>query len=108
MVDRVYKRQLPELRRALEELKEEFSHLSPRTDWTRLRIEPLLRHLESLERPMESANFSIEFSRLTKGVALFHSDLVYLRANVRGLKKILQSEKESLKRKKRPRAEKSS
>jgi len=31
-------------------------------------------------------------------VRLFHSDLVYLRENVNGLKEILQSEKKSLQR----------
>ena len=93
MVDRVYKNGLPQLRNALERLREDFTNLGSKTDWTRLRIEPLLRHLESLEELLESDEFSRELSRLTKGVELFHSDLVYFRTNVKGLKKLLQSEK---------------
>ena len=93
MVDRAYKRGLPRLRNALEELRTDFASLGSRTDWTKLRIEPLLKHLESLEQSLESGEFSRESSRLTKGVVLFHSDLVYFRTNVKGLKGILQSEK---------------
>jgi len=93
MVDRVYKNGLPQLKNALEKLREDFANLGSKTDWTRLRIEPLLRHLESLEELLESDEFSRELSRLTKGVELFHSDLVYFRTNVKGLKKLLQSEK---------------
>jgi len=40
MVDNVYKKDLPALKNALEKLREDFSNLSPKTDWTRLRIEP--------------------------------------------------------------------
>ena len=98
MVDKVYKKDLPALRNALEELRESFSNLSSKTDWTRLRIEPLLKHLRSLEELLESEQFSRELSRLTKGVEMFHSDLVYFRTNVRGLEKVLQSEKKLLKR----------
>ena len=94
MVDRVYKADLPRLRKALEELKEGFSRLGPsRTDWVGLRIDPLIRHLDSLERLANSKEFSQEFSRLRKGVVLFHSDLVYLRENVKGLERLLESEK---------------
>ena len=92
MVDRTYKRKLPRYRNALEELRTGFAGLGSGTDWTRLRIEPLLKHLESLERSLESREFSQESSRLSKGVELFHSDLVYLRTNVKGLKRILESE----------------
>jgi hypothetical protein len=99
MVDRVYKQDLPKLGRALVQLQESFSQLDSTTDWTRLRVEPLLRHLESLERMMESREFSGEFSRLKKGVVLFHSDLEYFRTNVKGLTQLLQSEKERLARK---------
>jgi predicted RNase H-like nuclease (RuvC/YqgF family) len=98
MVDEAYKRQLPELRNDLERLRGNFSNLSSKTDWTKLRIEPLLKHLVSLEHLMESTEFSREFSRLTKGVELFHSDLVYFRTNVRGLEKVLQSEKKPVAR----------
>jgi len=99
MVDSVYKTGLPRLRKALERLKENFSNLdSSKTDWTKLRIEPLLKHLDSLEEILNSREFSREFSRLRQGVELFHSDLVYLRANVEALEKALQSEKNSLKK----------
>jgi molecular chaperone GrpE (heat shock protein) len=99
MVDRVYKADLPRLRKALEKLREDFSRLdASKTDWTKLRIEPLLKHLDSLEQLLNSEEFSHEFSRLRKGVGLFHSDLVYLRENVKGLEKLLQSETKSLKK----------
>ena len=92
MVDRVYKADLPAFRNNLEKLRADFSNLSPKTNWTKLRIEPLLKHLESLESLVGSPEFSGEFSHLKKGVILFHSDLVYFRSNVKGLKQILQSE----------------
>jgi len=96
MVDRAYKEELPRLRGTLEKLREDFSSLgSKKTDWTRLRIEPLLKHVEALEQLSHSREFSREFSRLTKGVELFHSDLVYFRINVKGLQKLLESEKKS-------------
>ena len=93
MVDRVYKNGLPELRKTFEKLREDFDNLGTKTDWTKLRIEPLLKHLGSLEELLRSEEFSRDFSRLTKGVELFHSDLVYFRTNVKALKKILRSEK---------------
>ena len=93
MVDRVYKNDLPELRKSLEKLREDFAHAGSKTDWPKLRIEPLLRHLESLEELLESEEFSQEISRLRKGVELFHSDLVYFRTNIKGLEKVLESEK---------------
>lgn len=99
MVDRVYKTDLPRLRKALEELRQNFSGLSPsKTDWVKLRIDPLLKHLDSLEQLLNSKEFSAEFSHLRKGVALFHSDLVYLRKNVEELEKLLQSERKSMKK----------
>lgn len=94
MVDRVYKADLPRLRKALEELREEFSNLGPsKTDWTKLRIEPLLKHLDSLEQLLHSEEFSRESSHLRKGVVMFHSDLVYFRENVKALERVLLSEK---------------
>ena len=94
MVDRVYKADLPRLKKKLEELKERYVEIGPsRTDWVRLRIDPLLRHADSLERLLHSEEFSEEFSHLRKGVALFHSDLVYLRENVEELEKLLESER---------------
>ncbi len=94
VVDRVYKADIPALRKALEKLKTEFSELNSRTDWTKLRVEPLLRHVKDLEQQLRFQGSS----RLTKGVRLFHSDLVYLRENVKGLKEVLQSERRSVKR----------
>jgi hypothetical protein len=93
MVDRVYKADLPRLRNALVQLREDFARPGSTTDWTALRIEPLIRHAETLERLLESVEFSKESSRLRKGVVLFHSDLVYLRTNVKALREILHSEK---------------
>lgn len=93
MVDRVYKASLPRYRKSLEKLKDDFSRLDGKTDWVGLRIEPLLKHLDSLERIMNSAEYSEEFLHLRKGLELFHSDLVYLSTNVRGLEKVLKSER---------------
>jgi len=94
MVDRVYKTDLPRLRRDLEELRREFDNRdSSGTNWTRLRVEPLLKHIDSLQEPLKSEEFSREFSRLRKGVVMFHSDLVYLRVNVKALRELLRSEK---------------
>ena len=99
MVDKAYKKDLPQLRSDLEKLRDGFSSLgSSRTNWTKLRIEPLLKHLDSLEQLLNSEEFSRESSRLTKGVRMFHSDLVYLRENIKGLEKVLLSEKKSLKK----------
>jgi len=99
MVDRVYKEDLPRLRKALERLKEDFSTLdSSNTDWVKLRVDPLLKHVVSLEELLNSNEFSRESSRLRKGVRLFHSDLVYIRENVKGLEKLLESERKFLKK----------
>jgi hypothetical protein len=93
MVDRVYKAYLPKSKKALGELREEFSRLnSKNANWVKLRIGPLLKHVNSLEQLLESQEFSSEFTRLRKGVVMFHSDLVYLRTNVKALKNILESE----------------
>ncbi len=102
MVDRVYKSGLPALRKELERLRKDFSDLGSRTNWVRLRIDPLLDHVRSLERLMGSEGLSREGSRLTRGVEMFHSDLVYLRTNVRGLQKVLESEKGARVRSKKP------
>jgi len=92
-MDRVYKEAIPQKRRELEDLKKRFSDIASTTDWTKLRIEPLLEHARSLERLLLSPRFARETSRLTKGVVMFHSDLVYLRENVKALKAILEAEK---------------
>ncbi|MDG6916901.1 MAG: hypothetical protein JRM85_04820 [Nitrososphaerota archaeon] len=93
LVDRVYKAGIPQLREKLAHLKEEFSGLDSGTDWAKLRIEPLLRHAERLEGLLNQPDFAREYSRLRRGVVMFHSDLVYLRDNVRALEKTLESEK---------------
>ena len=99
MVDRAYKEDLPRLRARLENLRADFADLGPSgAKWARLRIDPLLEHLDTLERLMHSDEFSGEFSRLKKGVELFHSDLVYLRQNVMGLQELLLSESRRLKK----------
>jgi hypothetical protein len=98
MVDRVYKGDIPRLKQVLEGLRKNFSRLDSKTDWVRLRIDPLLKHAGYLQRLLESKQHSRDFSRLTKGVALFHSDLVYLRTNVKSLEKILETEEKSLRR----------
>jgi hypothetical protein len=92
MVDRVYKADIPRLRRALEELKRKFSKLDTRTDWSRLRVDPLLKHVQELERILGSKEPAGEFSRLRGGVVFFHSDLVYLRKNVEELQRLVRSE----------------
>ena len=81
MVDRVYRSDLPALRKAFSELRSEFSRLEGRSDWVRLRIDPLLRHVERLERLVPL----LDSSPLRGGVSMLHSDLVYLRENLRGL-----------------------
>jgi hypothetical protein len=98
MVDRVYKAGIPALREALENLKTEFSRLNAETDWMKVRVEPLLQHAMKLEHQLKSEGSS----RLTKGVRMFHSDLVYLRENVNALKEVLQSERKTLQRRIQP------
>jgi len=94
-MDRSYKEDIPKMKRALEELKKEFSGIASTTDWTKLRIEPLLDHVNSLERLLRSPKFARETARLRRGVAMFHSDLVYLRENVKALRQILDVERRS-------------
>ena len=94
-MDRSYKEEIPKMKRALEQVKKEFSGVASTTDWTRLRIEPLLDHVKSLERLLRSPKFERETARLRRGVVMFHSDLVYLRENVKALKQILDVERRS-------------
>ena len=56
-------------------------------------IEPLLEHVKFLERLLRSPKFARETARLRRGVVMFHSDLVYLRENVKALRAILKLEK---------------
>jgi len=92
-MDRSYKEDIPKAKKALEELKKEFSGIASTTDWTKLRVEPLLEHVKFLERLLRSPKFSRETSWLRRGVVMFHSDLVYLRENVKALKEILKIER---------------
>ena len=92
-MDRSYKEDIPKSRRTLEQLKKEFLGVASTTDWTKLRIEPLLEHVKFLERLLRSPKFSRETSRLRRGVVMFRSDLIYLRENVKALKEILKVEK---------------
>ncbi len=92
MVDRVYLRSLPSFQADLEELERAFAQLETATDWNRLRVQPLLRHVRNLEEVLDSDRFAREQARLPRGVAMFHSDLVYLRENLRELKKTLERE----------------
>jgi hypothetical protein len=97
VVDRVYKTNLPALRRALEKLRAEFSGMDPKTDWSQLRVEPLLGHAKRLEQRLKAQGTA----RLTMGVGMFHSDLVYLQENVKRLNAVLASEKQRLLRRAR-------
>ena len=100
-MDRSYKSDIPRHKKALTELKREFSHVGAATNWIGLRVEPLLQHVTSLERLLLSPKFSRERARLRKGVAMFHADLVYFRANIKALKEILAAEKKSVAGKKK-------
>jgi len=91
-MDRSYKEAIPKTIRALEELKKEFSGVASTTDWRKLRIEPLLDHVKVLDRLLRSPKFARETARLTRGVVMFRSDLIYLRENVKALKEILKVE----------------
>lgn len=93
MVDRVYRTAIPAFRKALTELREEFSALEPRTDWNRLRVEPLLAHVRALEERLRSDRFAGEVTRLRRGVPMFHADLVYLRENLKILRELLREER---------------
>lgn len=94
MVDRVYRSDLPALRKAFSELRSEFSRLEDRSDWVRLRIDPLLQHVERLERLVPQW----ESSPMRGGVPMLHSDLVYLRENLRRLQTRLDAVQERRRR----------
>ena len=92
-MDRVYLANIPKYKTMLAKLKSEFSALTTTTDWAKLRVEPLLAHVRSLDQLLRSPRFSSEIARLRKGVVMFHADLVYLRTNIDALQKILDHEK---------------
>ena len=94
-MDRSYKEDVPHAKRALEGLKKDFSGVASTTDWVRLRVEPLLGHVKALDRLLKSPKFARETARLRRGVVMFHADLVYLRENVKTLKRILEDERKS-------------
>jgi hypothetical protein len=98
MVDRAYQKKLPALENDLERLRGEFRQLNGPTNWNGLRVEPLLKHVRSLEQILGSREYSGEVSRLRTGVRMFHSDLVYLRTNVRELQRLLELERKRLRR----------
>ena len=95
MVDRVYKGAIPDFKARLEDLQKEFASIPSKTDWNRLRVEPLLRHVGALEAVLRSKRHAAQISRLTRGVSMFHSDLVYLQHNVKELVKTLKLEREA-------------
>lgn len=95
MVDRVYKGAFRTFRAQLRDLKHGFASAGSKTDWTLLRIEPLLKHVDALEAILKSKRFAWEVSRLRRGVSMFHSDLVYLRHNIRELEKTLKAVRRS-------------
>ena len=94
-MDKAYKSDIPRHKKTLLDLKREFLRISTSTDWTKLRIEPLLKHVSALERLLLAPQFSSESARLRKGVVMFHADLVYIRANIKALKEILAAETKS-------------
>jgi len=94
-MDRSYKKDIPKFRTALEEMKEDLSALSTKTDWTKLRVEPLLEHVIRLDQILKSPKFARETVRLRQGVAMFHADLVYLRTNLKALKAIIADRRRS-------------
>jgi hypothetical protein len=94
-MDRAYKQDIPSVIKRLERLRDAFATLDSKTDWTSLRIEPLLEHAKSLDRLIHARQFARETTRLRRGVAMFHADLVYFRENIQGLKKVLESERKA-------------
>jgi hypothetical protein len=94
-MDRTYKQDIPSVIKRLEHIRDEFGAIESKTDWIRLRIEPLLEHAKSLDRLINTRQFARETARLSRGVEMFHADLVYFRENVQGLRKVLESERKS-------------
>lgn len=89
MVDRVYRSDLPRLRKILLKMRKEFVEIGAPTDWVRIRIDPLLAHLEQLNRMVRIW----DSARRQQGVSMLHSDLVYFRENVIGLERVLAAER---------------
>jgi Protein of unknown function (DUF4236) len=93
-VDRTYKQDIPSVIKRLEQLRDEFAIIDSKTDWIGLRIKPLLEHAQSLDRLIRARPFARETARLTRGVRMFHADLVYFRENLRELTRVLESERQ--------------
>jgi len=87
MVDRVHKKAFRGFRTDLLELRRGFARLDGKTDRNKLGIEPLLKHVDSLDTIITAKRFAKELSRLPRGVPMFHSDLVYLSLNIRELRR---------------------
>lgn len=90
-MDKVYKSDIPEMIQTLRQFKSDFSRIESKTDWANLRIAPLLKHAKTLQKIIESPKFAKETARLTRGVRMFRSDLVYLRTNIAALRDVLMS-----------------
>lgn len=90
MVDHVYKGDLPALRQILEKLKQDLSERPAPPQWLRRRVEALIRHTKALEDILGTSELSKDSYRLRGGVVFLHSDLVYLRTNVKGLEELLR------------------
>ena len=89
MVDRVYRSDLPRLRKELQILRKESLKIEPSTDWVSLRIDPLIAHVDVLRRRIRTWD-----SAGTRGaVPMLHSDLVYFRKNVKSLREVLAAER---------------
>ncbi len=97
-MDKVYLSDIPAARRALEQLQVDFAGLDTRTDWRRLRVGPLLRHVRTLQRVLEAPEFAGEVARLRRGVSMFRADLVYLRENIQALQAIVAHERQRSRR----------
>lgn len=85
----IHQADLPRLRKTLLNMRKEFSQFDPSTDWVRLRIDPLLAHIDQLKAMVRIW----DSSRQSGGVPMLHSDLVYFRENVKGLGRVLASER---------------
>lgn len=92
-MDNVYKECIPKYKKVLESLRHEFADADSSTDWAKLRVEPLLAHVNFLYRVLQSPKFARETSRLHRGVVMFHADLIYLRVNIKALKEIVAQKK---------------
>jgi hypothetical protein len=82
-----YLSKLEDLKKEFEELKDAFSKFNPLTDWNKVRIDPLLRHLGNLMTLIQSFPNSIKEQ-------LVEADVNYFQQNIYGLKSVLKSEQD--------------